>query len=91
MKTLRWTMLVVVVVSLIVGLGFWAWSGPPIKPEIKVRICPQGWYRDPANVGSSESYICIPHIPSESEIACPTGWYYYKFGECAVGCRKAPR
>jgi len=80
MKTLKWSILVVIATSFIVGLGVLAWSKPPMAFKI---MCPQGWHNKP-NSGPG----VVACIPDEPTMSCPKGWEYY-FNGCEVGCKKA--
>jgi hypothetical protein len=86
MKTLRWTVSVVIAMSFIVGLGVLAWSGPiKLKPHLKKLMgCPQGWH---IKSGTGAGVVaCIPDEPVPT-MECSEGWGYY-FTGCEVGCKK---
>lgn len=85
MKTLRWTILVVIVMFFIVGLGFMAWSGVTMSPNVpKLMGCPDGWYVKPNT--SAGTFRCLPNEPPMS---CLDGWEKYWDG-CMVGCNQIP-
>jgi hypothetical protein len=92
MKTLKWTVLVVMAMVFIVGFGFMAWSGPP-KPQTQKEEpatpnlpqlinCPSGWHK---KTGTGPGvFSCVPDKPTMS---CPDGWEFY-FNGCEAGCLK---
>jgi hypothetical protein len=105
MKTFRWTVLVVIVMFFIVGLGFMAWSKSapqtpttqttPQQPSPTVTAskykCPTGWHK---KIGSQyPTIVCAPDKPKQP-MECPEGTEYYecvKDGQCCeVGCKVPP-
>lgn len=105
MKTLKWTVLVVIAMFFIVGLSFMAWSGPQLKQttEEDTKVvpastlpelvkCPSGWHKK-AGVHKLPEIVCVPDKPKQP-IKCLDGTEYYecvKDGQCCeVGCKEVP-